>query len=91
MAQRVHHENEFLIMIISYVSISTFSNILSFSQCDCLIYFLAAYPVVTSFSLIMEQHRKILLEFRTSLKLSGDLPPLSCLYWEKGRLDNSAV
>ena len=35
------------------------------------------------FSLIKEQHHKILSEIRTSHKLTKSLPPLIRLYWEK--------
>ena len=41
------------------------------------------------FSLIKERHRKILSEFRTSRKLSRNLLPLICLYWEKLRSTRS--
>ena len=42
------------------------------------------FPKV-KFSLIKERHRKILSEFRTSRKLTRNLPPLICLYREKRR------
>ena len=35
------------------------------------------------FSLMKEQHHKILSEIRTSRKLTRSLPPLIRLYWEK--------
>ena len=35
------------------------------------------------YSLIMEWHRNILSEFSTSCKLSRNLLPFICLYWEK--------
>ena len=46
------------------------------------------FPKV-KFSLIKERHRKILSEFRTSRKLTRNLPPLICLYWEKRRSTGS--